>query len=39
MLEAAPALMVLSGGRPLAVVTRTDILSWFEAVAVDLEGR
>jgi cystathionine beta-synthase len=39
MLEAAPALLVLSGGRPLAVVTRTDILSWFEAVAADLEGR
>jgi cystathionine beta-synthase len=39
MLEAAPALLVLSGGRPLAVVTRTDILSWFEAVAADIEGR
>ena len=39
MLEAAPALLVLSGGRPLAVLTRTDILSWFEAVAVDMEGR
>jgi cystathionine beta-synthase len=39
MLEAAPALLVLSGGRPLAVVTRTDILSYFEAVAVDVEGR
>ena len=33
MLEASPALLVLSGGRPLAVVTRTDILSYFEAVA------
>ena len=33
MLEVAPALLVLSGGRPLAVVTRTDILSYFEAVA------
>src|SRR4051794_7044925 len=39
MLEAAPALLVLSGGRPLAVVTRTDILAWFAAVAADLEGR
>src|SRR5215204_1714579 len=39
LLEAAPALLVLSGGRPLAVITRTDILSWFEAVAADLEGR
>ena len=39
MLEAAPALLVLSGGRPLRVLTRTDILSYFEAVAADLEGR
>ncbi len=38
MLEAAPALLVLSGGRPLAVVTRTDILSYFEAVATMSEG-
>ena len=35
MLEASPALLVLSGGRPLAVVTRTDILSYFEAVATE----
>ena len=27
MLETAPALLVLSGGRPLSVLTRTDILS------------
>jgi cystathionine beta-synthase len=33
MLEVAPALLVLSGGRPLAVVTRTDILSYFQSVA------
>jgi len=33
MLESAPALLVLSGGRPLGVITRTDILSYFEAVA------
>jgi cystathionine beta-synthase len=33
MLEAAPALLVLSGGRPLAVITRTDILSYYESVA------
>ncbi|WP_116998965.1 cystathionine beta-synthase [Desertimonas flava] len=33
MLEAAPALLVLSGGRPLAVITRTDILSYFQAAA------
>jgi cystathionine beta-synthase len=33
MLEAAPALLVLSGGRPQAVITRTDILSYYESVA------
>jgi cystathionine beta-synthase len=33
MLETAPALLVLSGGRPLSVLTRTDVLSYFEAVA------
>jgi cystathionine beta-synthase len=38
MLEAAPALLVLSGGRPLAVITRTDILSYFEAVALVPDG-
>jgi cystathionine beta-synthase len=37
MLESAPALLVLSGGRPLAVITRTDILSYFEAVADDAD--
>ncbi len=33
MLSSAPALLVLSGGRPLSVLTRTDVLSYFEAVA------
>ncbi|HZB43559.1 MAG TPA: pyridoxal-phosphate dependent enzyme [Ilumatobacter sp.] len=33
MLHTAPALLVLSGGRPLSVMTRTDILSFFEARA------
>jgi len=33
MLELAPALLVLAGGRPLAVITRTDILTYFEAMA------
>ena len=33
MFETAPALLVLSGGRPLAVISRTDILSYFENVA------
>lgn len=43
MLETAPALLVLSGGRPLSVLTRTDVLSYFEAVAdeavADMERR
>lgn len=33
MLENAPALLVLSGGRPLSVLTRTDVLSYFTAIA------
>jgi cystathionine beta-synthase len=33
MLHTAPALLVLSGGRPLSVLTRTDVLSYFEAQA------
>jgi cystathionine beta-synthase len=36
MLEAAPALLVLSGGRPLAVMTRTDILAYYETLAGDV---
>jgi cystathionine beta-synthase len=31
LLHTAPALLVLSGGRPLSVITRTDILAYFEA--------
>jgi cystathionine beta-synthase len=31
MLHTAPALLVLSGGRPLSVLTRTDILAFFES--------
>lgn len=38
MLETASALLVLSGGRPLAVLTRTDILSYYESVAGDVVG-
>jgi cystathionine beta-synthase len=39
MLEAAPALLVLSGGRPLSVITRTDILSYYETLAaVGVDG-
>jgi cystathionine beta-synthase len=33
MLDAADALLVLSGGRPLSVLTRSDLLSYFEAVS------
>lgn len=32
-LEAGPALLALSGGRPLAVLTRSDILSYYESLA------
>jgi len=34
MLDRNPALLVLSGGRPLSVLTRTDVLS-FLSVARD----
>ena len=33
MLESAPALLVLSGGRPVSVLTRSDVLAYFQAVA------
>ncbi len=33
MLEVAPALLVLAGGRPLSILTRTDVLAYFTAVA------
>jgi cystathionine beta-synthase len=35
MLETAPALLVLSGGRPLAVLTRTDILSYYDSAVTE----
>jgi cystathionine beta-synthase len=38
MLESAPALLVLSGGRPLSVLTRTDVLSYFTAIAEAGDG-
>jgi len=38
MLESAPALLVLSGGRPLSVLTRTDVLSYFAATASGVSG-
>jgi len=39
MLDRAPALLVLSGGRPLSVITRTDLLQYFEVVANEDEAR
>jgi len=33
MLETAPALLVLAGGRPVNVLTRTDMLSYYESAA------
>ena len=39
MLDLAPALLVLSGGRPLSVLTRTDLLQYFEVVANENESR
>jgi cystathionine beta-synthase len=33
MLDRSPALLVLSGGRPISVLSRTDLLTYFEAVA------
>ena len=33
MLESAAALLVLSGGRPLSVMTRSDVLSYLQAVS------
>ncbi len=33
MLDSAPALLVLSGGRPLSVMTRSDVLSYLQAVS------
>ena len=33
MLDRSPALLVLAGGRPLSVLTRTDLLSYFEVLS------
>ena len=33
MLDSSPALLVLSGGRPLSVMTRSDVLSYLQAVS------
>ena len=37
MLDQSPALLVLSGGRPLSVLTRTDVLTYFGVIANELE--
>ena len=39
MLDRSPALLTLSGGRPLSVLTRTDLLTYFSAIAADAESR
>ena len=39
MLDSAPALLVLAGGRPLSVLTRTDLLAYFEVLATEGAGR
>ena len=38
MLDRAPALLVLSGGRPLSVLTRTDLLQYFDVLATENEA-
>ena len=37
MLDGAPALLVLSGGRPLSVLTRSDVLTYFDVLAQEAE--
>ncbi len=38
MLDRSPALLVLSGGRPLSVLSRTDVLTYFETIASEASG-
>ena len=38
MLDRAPALLVLSGGRPLSVLTRTDLLQYFDVLSAETGG-
>jgi cystathionine beta-synthase len=37
MLDRSPALLALSGGRPLSVLTRTDLLTYFDVLAGESE--
>jgi len=39
LLDRYPALLVLAGGRPLSVLSRTDVLTYFEAIANSGAGR
>jgi cystathionine beta-synthase len=38
MLDRSSALLVLAGGRPLSVLTRTDLLSYFEVLASEQDA-
>jgi cystathionine beta-synthase len=38
LLDRSPALLVLSGGRPLSVVTRSDVLSFLSSGTPHLSG-
>lgn len=38
MLDRSPALLVLSGGRPLSVLSRADVLTYFETIASELSN-
>jgi|CXWL01.1.fsa_nt_gi cystathionine beta-synthase len=37
MLDRSPALLTLSGGRPLSVLTRSDLLNYFDVLATENE--
>jgi cystathionine beta-synthase len=37
LLDRSPALLVLAGGRPLSVLTRTDLLTYFDVLATESE--
>jgi cystathionine beta-synthase len=37
MLDGSPALLTLSGGRPLSVLTRSDLLTYFDVLATENE--
>src|SRR4051794_39686410 len=39
LLDQSAALLVLAGGRPLSILTRTDLLTYFDALATENEHR